>query len=122
MLQNEDLYNMSNYLEDHLLHRTTKKKVLGNTKDECARHMITEYIGLRLKMYSIVDANGEDINDNNDGPNGHLFYVGGDLMMRRGMMPIIMVPDGDLSFVLHLVSFWILTIWGSVHIEETVVG
>ena len=28
-------------------------------------------------------------NSNNNGPNGHLFYVGGDLMMRRGMLPII---------------------------------
>ena len=58
----------------------------------------------------------------NNGLNGHLFYVGGDLMMRRGMLPIIMLPDGDLRFALHLVAFWILTIWGSVHIEETVVG
>ena len=56
-------------------------------------------------------------NDNNNGPNGHnLFYIGGDLMMRRGMLPIIMLPDGDLRIVLHLVPFWILTIWGSVHI------
>ena len=61
-------------------------------------------------------------NNNNNGPNGHLFYAGGDLMMRRGMLPIIMLPDGDLRIVLHLVPFWILTIWGSVHIEETVVG
>ena len=58
----------------------------------------------------------------NNGPNGHLFYVGGDLMMRRGMLPIIMLPDGDLRIALHLGPFWILTIWGSVHIEETVVG
>ena len=40
---------------------------------------------------------GESFNNNN-GPNGHLFYVGGDLMMRRGMLPIIMLPDGDLGF------------------------
>ena len=59
---------------------------------------------------------------NNNGPNGHLFYVGGDLITRRGMLPIIILPDGDLRIVLHLVPFWILTIWGSVHIEETVVG
>ena len=58
----------------------------------------------------------------NNGPNGHLFYVGGDLMMRKGMLPIIMLPDGYLRIVLHLVPFWILTIWGSFHIEETVVG
>ena len=45
------------------------------------------------------------INNNNNGPNGHLFYVGGDLMMRRGMLSIIMLPDGDLRIVLHLVPF-----------------
>ena len=44
-------------------------------------------------------------NNNNNGPKGHLFYVGGDLMMRRGMLPIIMLPDGDLRIVLHLVPF-----------------
>ena len=44
------------------------------------------------------------------------------LMSRRGMLPIIMLHDGDLGIALHLVPFWILTIWGSVHIEETVVG
>ena len=54
----------------------------------------------------------------NNEPNGHLFYVGGDLMMKRGMLPIIMLPDEDLRIALHLVPFWIL----SVHIEETVVG
>ena len=43
-------------------------------------------------------------------------------MMRRGMLPIIMFPDGDMRITLHLVPFWVLTIWGSVHIEETVVG
>ena len=43
-------------------------------------------------------------------------------MMRRGMLLIIMLPNGDLRIVLHLVPFWILTIWGSVHIEETVVA
>ena len=35
------------------------------------------------------------------------------------MLPIIMLPDGDLRIVLHLVPFWILTIWGSVHTKDT---
>ena len=64
--------------------------------------------------------NNNNNNDNNNGPNGHLFYVGGDLMMRRGMLPIIMLPDGDLRIVLHLVPFWILTIWGSVNIHTVI--
>ena len=42
-------------------------------------------------------------------------------MMRRGMLPIIMLPDGDLRFALHLVPFWILTIWGNVHKNNIVV-
>ena len=37
---------------------------------------------------------------------GILFYVDGDLMMRRGMLPIITLPDGDLRIALHLVPFW----------------
>ena len=37
--------------------------------------------------------------NNNNGPNGHLFYVGGDLMMRRGMLPIIMLPEHQLHIV-----------------------
>ena len=49
---------------------------------------------------------------NNIGPNGHLFYVGGNLMMRRGTLPIIMLPDRDLHIALHLVPFWILRILG----------
>ena len=55
----------------------------------------------------------QEINNNN-GPNGHLFYVGGDLMMRRGMLPIIMLPDGDLRIALHLVPFffWIFDYLG----------
>ena len=68
------------------------------------------------------DNNNNNNNNNNNGPNGHLFYVGGDLMMRRDMLPIIMLPDGDLRIALHLVPFLILTIWGSVYIEDTVVG
>ena len=43
---------------------------------------------------------------------GILFYVGGDLMMRRGMLPIIMLPDGDLRIALHLVPFWIFDYLG----------
>ena len=59
------------------------------------------------KQITMVHASTDltQANDNNNGPNGHLFYVGGDLMMRRGMLPIIKLPDGDLRIVLHLVPF-----------------
>ena len=48
----------------------------------------------------------------------------GDDHMWRGLLPIIMLPNGDflLRCTCMLFWFWILTTWGSVQIEETVVG
>lgn len=53
-----DLYDTSDFPKDHYLHNTTNKKVLGKMKDECASKPITEYVGLRSKMYSIMKDNG----------------------------------------------------------------
>ena len=45
-----------------MTHPTTpslaNKKVLGKLKDECAGRAIAEYVGLRPKMYSILEAGG----------------------------------------------------------------
>ena len=54
MAQNADLYDTSNYPKDHYLHSDKNKKVLGRFKDECAGKPITEYVGLRSKMYSVM--------------------------------------------------------------------
>ena len=51
------------------------------------------------------DNNNNNNNNNNNGPNGHLFYVDGNLMMRKGMLPIVMLPNGDLRIMLHLLPF-----------------
>ena len=61
---------------------------------------------------------------NNNGLNGILFYDCGDDHIWRGLLPIIMLPNGDflLRCTCMLFWFWILTTWGSVQIEETVVG
>ena len=70
---------------------------------------------------------------NNNGPNGHFNNI---IMGRMGICftsvatsrwgqaccLFLCFPTGTCVFVLHLVPFWILTIWGSVHVEETVVG
>ena len=61
-----------------------------------------------LKCLHVDSQKHQHFITNNNGPNGHLFYVGGDLMTRRGMLPIIMLPDGDLCIMLRLVPFWIL--------------
>ena len=56
MSLNADLYDTSNFPEDHPLYSTTNKKV-GKFKDELGGKVLTEFIGLRPKMYSYA---GED--------------------------------------------------------------
>ena len=47
------LYDTSNYPKDHFLYSTANKKVIGKFKDETGGLPITEWIGLRAKMYSM---------------------------------------------------------------------
>ena len=54
MSLNADLYNTSNYSPDHPLFSTANKKVIGKFKDELGGRLMTEFIGLRPKMYSYV--------------------------------------------------------------------
>ena len=61
MAKHPDLYDTSDYPEDHPLHSTLHKKVLGKMKDECAGRHNTEYVGLRPKMYPILEAGGKNI-------------------------------------------------------------
>ena len=55
------LYDTSDYPREHPLHSVENKKVLGKMTDECAGRPIAEYVGLRPKMYSILEANGDNI-------------------------------------------------------------
>ena len=43
------------------MYSTANKKVLGKMKDKCAERPIAEYVGLRPKMYSILEACGGNI-------------------------------------------------------------
>ena len=61
MAEHAHLYDTSGYPEEHPLRSDTNKKVLGKMKDECAGHPIAEYVGLRPKMYSILEADGKNI-------------------------------------------------------------
>ena len=56
MAQNQTLYDTSDYPQDHPLYSSANKKVPGKLKDECARRAIAEYVGLRPKMSSILEA------------------------------------------------------------------
>ena len=54
------LYDTSNYPKDHPQYSVVNEKVVGKMKDECAGRLIAEYVGLRPKMYSILEASGRN--------------------------------------------------------------
>ena len=61
MVAHAGLYDTSDYPREHPLHSVENKKVLGKMTDECAGRPIAEYVGLRPKMYSILETNGDNI-------------------------------------------------------------
>ena len=61
MAKHAELYDTSDFPKDHPLHCMANKKVVGKMKDECAGRPIAEYVGLRPKMYSILEASGCNI-------------------------------------------------------------
>ena len=54
MLQNVELFDTSEYAQNHPLYSLVNKKVLGKMKDETHGIPIQEFVGLRPKMYSIL--------------------------------------------------------------------
>ena len=59
MAQNQTVYDTSDLPQDHPLYSSANKKVLGKLKDECTGRALAEYVGLRPKMYSILEAGGK---------------------------------------------------------------
>ncbi len=54
MYQDKELFDFSDYPSDSPFHDATNKKGIGKFKDETAFQpiAITEFVGLRAKMYS----------------------------------------------------------------------
>ena len=61
LAKHPDLYDTSDLPKDHPLHSIVNKKVLGKMKDKCAERLIAEYVSLRPKIYSILEASGANI-------------------------------------------------------------
>ena len=55
----EDYWDNSDYPKDSPYHSSHNKKVMGKFKDEAGGVPITEFVGLRSKMYSYVKENGK---------------------------------------------------------------
>ena len=68
MLDNKNLYDFSEYPTNHPNYDIKNKKVLGKFKDEMKSKIITDFIGLKPKMYSFNyidnDNNNIEINEN----------------------------------------------------------
>ena len=60
MEQDAHLFSTSDYPKNHFLHSTLNKKVLGKMKDETAGVPIQEFVGLRPKMYSLLNGGGKE--------------------------------------------------------------
>ena len=60
MASHAELYDTSEYPPEHPLH-SIANNVLGKMNAECAGRPIAEFIGLRPKMYSILEAGGRNI-------------------------------------------------------------
>lgn len=59
-LGDQDLFDTSDYPEDHLLFSPKNKKVIGKFKDENAGKPVSEYVGLHAKMYSMKTEDGKE--------------------------------------------------------------
>ena len=82
-----------------IIHPVQIKMVLGDSACHTYLWSLSLYIQSDMPIDTVDISVLVMSSYNNNGPNGHLFYVGGDLMMRRDMLPIIRLPDGD--FVLR---------------------
>lgn len=60
MKQELHLYDTGNYPQDHFLFSTVNKKVIGKLTDETGGLPISEFVGLRPKMYSIKLEDGKE--------------------------------------------------------------
>ena len=53
----KEMFDNSDYPSNHQFYDSTNKKVIGKFKDEAAGVPITEFVGLRSKMYSYIKEN-----------------------------------------------------------------
>ena len=54
MQDDKDYYDFSEYPKDHFLYSTENQAVVGKFKDEFSGKIITEFVGLRSKLYSLT--------------------------------------------------------------------
>ena len=61
MAKNLDWFDTSDYPPNHPCYSTKNAKVIGKFKDEMNGNIVQEFVGLRAKMYSLLDSNHEKL-------------------------------------------------------------
>ena len=60
--KDRELSDFSEYPVDSNYHDITNKNVLGKMKDEFKGQIISKFIGLKSKMYSLISVDNEEVN------------------------------------------------------------
>ena len=59
--QDKDLFDVSEYSSNSKLFNPVNKKIVGKMKDEFKRKIISEFVGLKSKMYSLIGVDDEEV-------------------------------------------------------------
>ena len=59
--KDKNLFDFSGYSQDSKFFDLVNKIVIGKMKDEFKGKIIGEYVGLKWKMYSLIDIGGKEI-------------------------------------------------------------
>ena len=57
--EDKSLFDFSDYPEDSKLFYPVNKKVIGKMKNKFKGKIISEFVGLKSKMYSLIDVDNE---------------------------------------------------------------
>ena len=57
--KNKNLFDLNDYPQDSKFFDLANKRVIGKMKDEFKVKIISEFVGLKSKMYSLIAVNGE---------------------------------------------------------------
>ena len=71
MYKYKELFDLSNFPKSSKYYCDENKKVVGKMKDEYGRQLILKFVGLKSKMYSILDESSNEKNPNK----GHNAFI-----------------------------------------------
>ena len=60
--KDKDLFDFSGYPKDSVYYDSSNKKVLGKMKDEFNGVKISQFIRLKIKMYSLISVDDREVN------------------------------------------------------------